>query len=107
MASPIPMGIADMQGNLIEFNDAILVAGGYSREDIAQIGNVAKLYADPAERRDILTMAQSQNYIKRYPTKFLRKDGSYYRTYLSLQKIVHAGEPYWLAIVESFTFNSA
>ena len=40
---PIGIGLADINGNLIEFNDAMLKPGGYKREDIEAIGNVAAL----------------------------------------------------------------
>ena len=35
--APIGIGIADIEGTLIEFNDAMLKPGGYTREDIFKI----------------------------------------------------------------------
>jgi PAS domain-containing protein len=40
---PIGLGFAEQDGTLIEFNEAMLKPGGYTREDVLEIGNVAEL----------------------------------------------------------------
>jgi len=44
---PVGIGVVDQDGNLLSFNDILLTPGGYTREDILEIGNVSKFYADP------------------------------------------------------------
>src|SRR5262249_40063901 len=101
--APIGLGIADLDGNLIAFNDAIRRPGGYTREDIERIGNVAHLYADPAERSAALAVAQRQGFLYRHEVRFRRKDGSTYSALLDLTAVSVHGKPCWLAMVEDIT----
>lgn len=45
-AAPIGLGVTNMDGNLIAFNEAILKPGGYTAEDMTSIETVADLYYD-------------------------------------------------------------
>jgi len=100
---PVGLGIADLQGTLLAFNQAMLQPGGYTREDIARIGNVAFLYYDPADRDKALAMARTQGYLDRHEVKFKRKDGSPYDTLLTLRPIMIKGQRGWQAVVEDIT----
>ena len=40
--APVGIGIADPDGNIIEFNEAMLKPGKYAPEDIARIKNLEK-----------------------------------------------------------------
>ena len=99
----IGLGLADMSGNLLVFNDAMLRPGGYSREDIRKIGNVRHLYADPAQRTEVLSLFQRQGFVHKYEVQFKRKDGSAYDALLSLTRIDVRGEPCVQAVVEDIT----
>ncbi len=99
----IGLGVADMEGNLLAFNDAMLQPGGYTREDIVKIGNVSLLYASTAERERILGIARKQGYVWRQEVQFRRKDGSSYDTLLSLIPVRFRGRPCWYATVEDVT----
>ncbi len=102
-AAPIGLGVADLDGTLLAFNDAILQPGGYTREDIVRLGNVARLYADPAERDRVLALARTQGYVWRHEVQFRRKDGSSYDALLSLTPVRLGGRPCWYAAVEDLT----
>jgi len=99
----IGLGVADMQGNLLAFNDAMLEPGGYTREDIERIGNVARLYACPVERERVLERVRAQGYAWREDVRFLRKDGTAYDTLLSLTPVRFMGRPCLYATVEDVT----
>ncbi len=81
---PVGIGIADIEGNLLFYNDAIVKTGGYTREEVAAIGNVAKLYYDPSEREEVLALAREQGFVSQHEVRFKRKDGTPYHTLLSL-----------------------
>lgn len=100
---PVGLGIADLSGKLLAFNTAMLTPGGYTREDIEKIGNVANLYYDPEERAQALALAQQQGYLDRHEVRFKRKDGSPYATLLSLRPIKIKDQRCWQAVVEDIT----
>lgn len=98
--APVGLGIADMQGNLIAFNDAMLEPGGYTREDIRKIGNVANLYYDSSERERALNMAEEDGFLANYEVRFRKKDGSPYNALMSLTRVVFTGKPCWMSMVQ-------
>ncbi|OGM31161.1 hypothetical protein A2803_01655 [Candidatus Woesebacteria bacterium RIFCSPHIGHO2_01_FULL_44_21] len=100
---PVGVGISDMQGNLLFYNTAMLASGGYSREEMQKIDNVAALYYDPEARTKVLSLAKSQGYVNGCEVEFKRRDGSPYSTLLSLRMIRYKEAPAWLAIVEDIT----
>ncbi len=101
--APIGLGVADAHGNLIAFNQSILEPGGYAREDIMALANVAQLYADLEERSRILEVARRQGFVRREGVRFKRKDGSAYDALLSLTPITVEGRSGWHAMVEDIT----
>lgn len=101
--APIGLGVADAEGNLLAFNDAILEPGGYTREDITKIQNVAGLYADPNERAKVLETAQRQGFLHQHEVRFKRKDGTYYDALLSLTPVTLEARTGWQAMVQDIT----
>ncbi len=101
--APIGMGVSDAEGNLIAFNEAMLKPGGYTREDIEKIRNVANLYYDAQERAEALQLASKQGFLKDYEIRFKRKDGTAFWGRMSLTPIVYKGQKCWQAVVEDIT----
>ncbi|MEI7728193.1 MAG: PAS domain S-box protein [Verrucomicrobiota bacterium] len=91
--APIGIGIVDAAGNLLVWNAALLEPGGYSREDLRRIGNLAALYHDPKQREEILGRFHKQGVFKNYPAQFKRKDGSPYDALLSMTRTIFNGQP--------------
>ncbi|MGE5073324.1 MAG: GAF domain-containing protein [Anaerolineae bacterium] len=106
-AAPVGIALTDTSGHLLEFNDAILEPGGYSRADARQINNLADLYVDPAERETALALFREQGYLSKYPARFKRKDGSAYDALLSLRKLEINGRVRVQALVEDITQQRA
>ena len=102
-SAPIGLGVADLEGRLLVFNNAMMQPGGYTRADILAIGNVAKLYFHAADRDRVLGIAREQGFVWRHEVPFRRKDGSSYDSLLSLAPVQFAGRPCWLAAVEDIT----
>jgi PAS domain S-box-containing protein len=101
--APIGLGVADLEGNLLAFNDAILQPGGYTREDMLRIGNVSLLYATTADRERVLGIARQRGFVWREEVQFRRRDGSWYDTLLSLTPMRFRGRACWYATVEDIT----
>ncbi len=98
-AAPMGIGVADKNGRILAFNDAILEPGGYTREDIEDIGNVGALYYDSGERETSLALFHAQGSLCQHETRFKRKDGSPYEVWLSLTHTTFNGVPATQAIV--------
>ncbi|MDA0746279.1 MAG: ATP-binding protein [bacterium] len=101
--TPVGLGIADIEGNLLAFNEAMMKPGKYTREDVQEINNVANLYASEEERARVLEIARTQGYLHQHEVRFLRKDGTTYDARLSLTPVQIQGRPCWQALVEDVT----
>jgi PAS domain S-box-containing protein len=101
--APVGIGIADRNGNLIDFNEAILQPGAYAPEDIFKIKNIKKLYYDQKARDDVLARLDRQGFVDRTEVQFRRKDGRPYDCLLSLRPIIYKGKPCTQAIVQDVT----
>jgi PAS domain S-box-containing protein len=101
--APVGIGIADRNGNLIEFNEAILKPGAYSPEDISKIKNIKELYYDRKARDDVVARLNEHGFIDRAEVRFRRKDGQPYDCLLSLRPIIYKGKPCTQAIVQDVT----
>lgn len=99
----IGLGVADLEGNLLEFNDEMLKPGGYTREDIRRLGNVSRLYARHSDRARVLEILLQRGVVWREEVPFVRKDGSTYDTLLSLTPVRFRGQPCLYAMVEDVT----
>ncbi len=83
--APVGIGIADADGNIIDFNAAILKPGGYTPEDIAGIKNLKKLYADQKVRSRIVARLNRFGHVDKAEVQFKRKDGHLYDCLLSIR----------------------
>jgi PAS domain S-box-containing protein len=101
--SPVGIGVADQQGNIILFNDAMLQPGGYTGDDFQKIGNVMELYRNEVQRDSAMQVLQQEGFIEDFPVQFKRKNGSYYDATLSLRPITFKGESCVQAIVQDIT----
>ncbi len=105
--APVGIGLAAPDGTLLEFNDAMMRPGGYTREDVMAIGNVARLYADPGARAAILGRFAREGSVRHQEVQFLRKDGTPYDALISLTPVLIDGERRALAIVEDISSRRA
>jgi PAS domain S-box-containing protein len=101
--APVGIGIADRNGNLIDFNQAILKPGEYTPEDISRIKNIRKLYYDKNARSDVLARLKKQGFVDRAEVQFRRKDGQPYNCLLSLRPITYKEKPCTQATVQDVT----
>jgi len=101
--APIGIGIADRNGNLIDFNEAVLKPGEYAAEDIFKIKNIKKLYYDQKARNDVLARLKKRGFVDSAEVQFRRIDGRPYDCLLSLRPITYKEKPCTQAIVQDVT----
>jgi PAS domain S-box-containing protein len=101
--APIGIGIADRNGNMIDFNHAILKPGEYAPEDIFKIKSIKKLYYHQKASDNVLARLKKQGFVDRAEVQFKRKDGRPYDCLLSLRRITYKGKPCTQAIVQDVT----
>ncbi|MBI4730651.1 MAG: GAF domain-containing protein [Chloroflexi bacterium] len=102
-AAPVGIGVADREGKLLAFNNAMLAPGGYTREDVSLLGNMAGLYYDPEQRRQVMALFNKQGFLRQHPVQFKRKDGSPYDALLTLTPALFENKPCVQALVEDIT----
>lgn len=100
---PIGIGVSDMDGKLLAFNDAILKPGAYTREDIIKIENVKNLYYNLADRAEVLEMIKKKGEINKHPIKFKRKNGTPYDALLTVTTFNVMEQKRVLTVVEDIT----
>jgi PAS domain S-box-containing protein/putative nucleotidyltransferase with HDIG domain len=101
--TPIGIGVTNLEGELLTFNEAMLKPGGYTAEDAWSIGNVSEFYYQPETRDEIFGKVREQGFLKNYEVQFRRKDGSCYDALLSLVPIKIDGQDGWQAMVLDIT----
>jgi PAS domain S-box-containing protein len=101
--APVGMGIVDENGDIIDFNEAILKPGAYAPEDIAIIKNIEKLYFDQKARGFIIDKLNQLGHIDKAEVQFKRKDGRPYNCLLSLKFITYKGKRCTQAIVQDMS----
>ena len=101
--SPVGIGVADREGKLLLYNEAILQPGGYRREDAELIEGIYALYKDKGQRDEVLRLFLEQGFVKNFEVQFKRKDGSAYDAALSLVPVNFEGKLCVQAIVEDRT----
>ncbi|NQU67819.1 MAG: PAS domain S-box protein [Candidatus Marinimicrobia bacterium] len=101
--SQIGIGVSDLHGNLLAFNDAMMIPGNYTRDDIIRIGNVAEFYYDLKQRDVVLSLFRNKRFVKNYHVQFKRKDGTPYDALLSLSHTTFKGKPCVQSLVEDIT----
>src|SRR5690606_2656102 len=68
--------ITSKEGKWIDFNDAALEVFGYdNRGELFKI-HISSLYVDPEERTRFLVQIENDGYVKEYPVRLRRKDGT-------------------------------
>ena len=101
--APIGLGVADTEGNILAFNQAMITSGGRTPEDVAQIRHVVDLYADPSDRARVLEIFRARGSVDREEVDFKRKDGSRYANLLTLRPVVIGGQQGVLAMMEDIS----
>ncbi len=98
--TPMGLGVADDEGHLLAFNEAMLEPGGYRPDDVARLNSVAELFYDPHDVKRAMAAAQRFGSLRKYDVRLRRKDGGYYDALLSLTPIRLGAQLGWQVMVE-------
>ena len=101
--APIGIGIADINGKIIDFNKTALEPGGYTTEDIINIKNIEELYFNPSSRKEILKTLNQHGFVDRAEVQFRTKDGNPYDCLLSLMPVQYNGQACVEAIIQDIS----
>jgi diguanylate cyclase (GGDEF)-like protein/PAS domain S-box-containing protein len=75
--------ITSAEGKWIDFNDAALEMFGYeTREELSQVP-IPSLYINPEEHSVFTSLIEKQGYVKEYPVRLRRKDGTVINTLIT------------------------
>ncbi|KKM26862.1 hypothetical protein LCGC14_1580500 [marine sediment metagenome] len=94
--SPIGIGLSTIEGQIIEFNEAIRELTGYTKEELNQLG-IPTIYSDQNERVKAVKILREVGYLRDHELKFKRKDGTEFYGSLSLDLVEMNG----LEIIQS------
>jgi len=74
---PVGVGLATLDGRIIDANSAMLQMMGRSAEEIRQI-NLRDTYENPEQRELLLKQLQQDGFVRDFEAEFKRKDGTTY-----------------------------
>ncbi len=68
--------ITTRDGKWIDFNDAAMELFGYDRREDLNRTPIPELYVDPDERAALTTRIETEGFVREYPVRLKRRDGS-------------------------------
>jgi len=100
--SPMGIGLATLDGQILDTNPAMCRMIGYSHEEIKHI-NVKETYKNPRDREVLLSRLRRDGYVAGFEVELKRKCGASYWANLSIVPIELDGEDVLLAVAEDVT----
>ncbi|MFZ3169842.1 MAG: PAS domain S-box protein [Candidatus Methanoperedens sp.] len=101
-SAPVGIGVADLEGNIIDANKNMQEMSGFSLDDYRAIGAGAT-YADPEERRLLLNSLREKGRVRDWEGRLKRKDGSEYYALLNADLMELEGRKVLLAIIRDIS----
>ena len=90
-------------GRILKYNETMLRQSGYTSSEIEKMDSAVGFYFDLNDQKPILEMLTQKGYVKEYPVRFKRKDGTPYDTLLWMMPTTINGEPYLQTVVQDVT----
>ncbi|KPQ44364.1 MAG: sensory transduction histidine kinase, partial [Candidatus Methanoperedens nitroreducens] len=101
-SAPVGIGIADLEGNIIDANKNMQEMSGFSLDEYRAIGAGAT-YADPEERKFLLNSLREKGKVRDWEGRLKRKDGSEYYVLLNADIMELEGRKVLLAIIRDIS----
>ena len=101
-AAPVGIGIADLEGNIIDANINMQEMSGFSLDEYRAVG-VGATYANPEERRIFLKALREKGKVRDWEGRLKRKDGSEYHALLNADKMELGGRKVVLGIIRDIS----
>ena len=101
--SPVGLCMISSDGRVIAFNDALLLAGGYTADDLADWAAIDQVFFNKDDFHRIFDKAEPQYGVDHQEVRLVRKDGGLYDALLSLRAVRKNGDLCWLAMVKDIS----
>lgn len=101
-AAPVGIGIADLEGNLLEANASMQEMTGYTLEELRKVG-VADTYVHKSDRKSLLETMKKKGKVCDREVLQKRKDGSLYSVLLNVDLIEVDGRKLLLTTARDIT----
>ncbi len=99
---PVGVGLAALDGRIIDANSTMLRMMGFSLEEIKQ-SNVRDLYHNPEERTRLLTQLQQDGLVRDFQAELKHKDSSIYYTNLNVTAMKIRNETVLVTVAKDIT----
>ena len=100
--SPIGIGLATFDGDVLTENKAMEEITGYTAEELKKI-NLNDIYENPEDRNKLVRTINQKGHVADFPARFKRKDGSSYDVLLTISRINLGGKEFLHTICQDIT----
>jgi PAS domain S-box-containing protein len=90
-SSPVGLGLATLDGEILDFNSAMAVMTGYSTAELRHV-NLKDIYVDPAERARLMERLRMSAVVRDFEVQLKRKDGTMYWANLTVIPFAFGGQ---------------
>jgi len=101
-AAPVGIGIADLEGNVLDANLSMQEMTGFTLEEFRNI-NVQATYADPDERKLLIKTLKETGRVRDWEVRLKRKDGTIYYALLNADLVELCGQKVLLTTARDIT----
>lgn len=101
-AVPVGVGVANMEGEVLEANHAMQEIMGYSQNELRSI-HLADTYTDPGERTRALETVQANGVVSDYEVTLKRRNGVVYPALLNISLTELRGQRVFLTVLRDIT----
>ena len=101
-AAPIGIGIADLEGNVLDANPSIQKMMGLTLEELRSVG-VEATYAEPEERMALFRALRENGIVRDREVRLKRKDGTIYTAMLNVDLVELCGRKLLLTTARDIT----
>ena len=99
---PIGVGLATLEGQIVDVNSSILQTTGYLEKEIKQ-KNVSEMYQNAEERALLVKQLQKDGFVRDFETQLKRKDGTPYYVSLNVTPMKFSGETLLVTVASDVT----
>jgi diguanylate cyclase (GGDEF)-like protein/PAS domain S-box-containing protein len=101
-ASPVGIGMSDLEGNVFAGNQSMLELTGYTTEELQTV-KLGDTYVDPDEHKQLLKALQKSGKVRDCEVRLKRKDGTVYFALLNVDQLELGGRKVILTTARDIT----
>ncbi|MBA7692471.1 Sensor histidine kinase RcsC [subsurface metagenome] len=100
--APIGIGLATLDGRILDGNDNMFKLTGYSREELKQKALI-DTYQDPEKHDELFERLQKEGLVRDFEADLKRKDGIIYHASITITMFSLGGKDFILTMIEDIT----